>query len=132
MLLRCMPLLLLRRGPTYQNFTQLVHRRIGHFMRGEWRILYESTLKEQQMQNEMDANRTPKPNISRKQERALEQARYLNYSRAMNYDHQVPPPNHQMIYVVNSNNYILHKNFNQYHSRKSMYLCLLHHRKVGS
>ena len=94
MLLRCMPLLLLRRGPTYQNFTQLVHRRIGHFMRGEWRILYESTSKEQQMQNEMDANRTgaPKPNISRKQERALEQARNLNYSRAMNILRSSGPP----------------------------------------
>ena len=58
MLLRChgTSLLLLRRGTTYQNvIIQLVHRRIGYVMRGEWHILYESTLKEQQMQNEMDA-----------------------------------------------------------------------------
>ena len=77
---------------TFQNFTQLVLRRNGHFMPGEWLILYESTLKEQQMQNEMDANRTPKPNISRKQERALEQARNLNYSRAMNILRSSGPP----------------------------------------
>ena len=61
-------------------------------MRGEWQILYESTLKEQQMQNEMNANRTPKPNISRKQERAHEQARYLNYSCAMNILRSSGPP----------------------------------------
>ena len=42
------------------------------------------------MQNEMDANHTPKPNKSRKQERALE-ARNLNYSRAMNILRSGPP-----------------------------------------
>ena len=61
-------------------------------MRGEWRILYESTLKEQQMQNEMDANSTPKSNMSRKQERALEQACNLNYSSAMNILQSSGPP----------------------------------------
>ena len=82
------------------------------------------------MQNEMDTNSTPKPNTSRKQEQALEQACNLNYSSTMNIlqsslIHQVPPglPNHQMIYIVNSNNYILCKNLNQYQNRKLMYLC---------
>ena len=39
-----------------------------------------------------------------------------------------------MIYIVNSNNYILRKNLNQYHSRKIMYLLLNtpSSRKVGS
>ena len=92
MLQQCIPLLIFQSGTTFQNFTQLVLRRNGHFMPGEWLILYESTLKEQQMQNEMDANCTPKPNISRKQELALKQARNLNYSSARNILQSSGPP----------------------------------------
>ena len=36
------------------------------------------------------------------------------------YNHQVPPPNHTMIYIVNSNNYILLKNLNHYHSQSKV------------
>ena len=38
------------------------------------------------------------------------------------YNHQVPPPNHQMSYIVNFNNYILQKSLTQYQNRKLMYL----------
>ena len=86
MLIHSLPILLLSKDlqPHRGTFTQVVNRRCGQFLRGEWRQLFTTAIEQQISHNEVDKHRSSKPSSNKQQQIALEQARDLNYSRAMN------------------------------------------------
>jgi len=89
MLLRCAPILLLQQGSFHkQNFTNIVNRRCTQFLRGEWHHLFETAIEQNDLQNEIQEQQSPqkrkKTSDTKKYTQVLQQARNLNYSRAMN------------------------------------------------
>jgi hypothetical protein len=89
MLLRCAPILLLQQGYFHkQNFTNIVNRRCTQFLRGEWHHLFETAIEQNDLQNEIQEQQSPqkrkKTSDTKKYTQVLQQARNLNYSRAMN------------------------------------------------
>jgi len=89
MLVRCLPILLLRISSMAQRqkFTQVVNRRCAQFLKGEWKLLYDEVLGDYEVQNEWDRTHLRRPDSNNKQRIVLDQARKLNYSKAMNILH---------------------------------------------
>ena len=65
------------------KFTQVVNHRCALFLKGEWKVLYEDAVGNYDIQNAWDQSHLRKPNRDNKQQIALDQARKLNYSKAM-------------------------------------------------
>ena len=92
MLLRCAPILLLQQDFLHnQSCTTLVNKRCARFLLGEWQFLFQTALDDIQLHNEIllhqskKSTRTIKPKSNSKlYTRVLQQARDLNYSRALN------------------------------------------------
>lgn len=85
MLIRSLPILLLRASSIAQRhkFTQVVNRRCALFLKGDWELLYHEALSDCEMQNTWDRTHLPKRDDTNKQRMTLDQARKLNYSKAM-------------------------------------------------
>jgi hypothetical protein len=88
MLLRCVPILLLQQGSFHkQNFSNIVNRRCTQFLHGEWHHLFEAAIENNDLQNEIQAQQSPqkrqRTSENKKYTQVLQQARNLNYSRAM-------------------------------------------------
>ena len=60
-----------------------MNHRSAQFLWGEWKLLFEAANDDFQIQNEWDQHHVQNSNDSRCSEIMLEQARNLNYSRAM-------------------------------------------------
>jgi hypothetical protein len=106
MLIHILPTLLLRQDPQpYRGtFTQAVNRRCSQFRRGEWQHLYHAALQEQELHNNLAQHRTSKSTTNKQQRIALEQARNLNYSRAMNILRSLAPSTDEPAVILNNLN----------------------------
>ena len=91
MLLRCMPALLLQveHRDSFETRAKKVSARCGKFLRGQWRCLYEAAVQNLNGQNkhaelrQQQGRQSQQDSSSKRHEIALEQARELNYSKAM-------------------------------------------------
>ena len=90
MWIRCMPAIILRVKPRDSHITaiHLINRRCSQFLRGEWKLLYQSAVSEISLRNQIARNKyvsaeTGSQTTEKRHQMALEQARNLNYARAM-------------------------------------------------
>ena len=91
MLLRCMPAMLLQvqHRDTYDTRAKKVSARCGKFLRGQWRCLFDAAVRDLQGENKhaelrhQQGRQSHQDSSSKRHEIALEQARELNYSKAM-------------------------------------------------
>jgi hypothetical protein len=95
MLLRSIPILLLQQGVLPKHcFTSVVNKRYSKFLQGDWQHLFQAALDDLELQNNTRSDNSKnraqdagqpqcKPHL-RLYPHVLQQARDLNYSRAMN------------------------------------------------
>ena len=85
-----MPAIILRVKPRDSHITaiHLINRRCSQFLRGEWKLLYQSAVSEISLRNQIARNKyvsaeAGSQTTEKRHQMALEQARNLNYARAM-------------------------------------------------